>query len=281
MSYIKSAVSCFLRQESSIRTNNKLENRKRLLATKVCILFGLGCTSAMFAATPEPVAPQGTNFGAVTPQRVSFNGYPYVVTYVNGHFEAALGNGTVGAIKGTAAINIPKSIQFEGKDIPVTAIKRHAFQNWEGTDVTFAEDSVLQRIEAFAFHSSNLKRINLPESLISIENTAFCATQLKSIRIPSKLAIIPEGCFAHCSELESVEVAPGSALVEFGHSAFAGDRKLRSFNIPNTVNTVGGECFSGCNDLSFPADWEPRIVKEGGFRGCRSESAKRFLNRND
>lgn len=72
-------------------------------------------------------------------------------------------------------------------------------------------------------------------------------TALKTVELPSTLEIIGEHCFIGCSALTSIELPEG--LKSIGEWAFRGC-DLQSFDIPESVETVGGYAYSQNMDIT-------------------------------
>lgn len=101
-----------------------------------------------------------------------------------------------GYIGSSASVVIPKSIG--GKT--VSSIGRFAFKdNKEITGISFATNSGVSEIGYAAFWScSNLSRVVLPNSLISIGEYAFYECAIKSIDIPNGVTTIGKSAFYFC-----------------------------------------------------------------------------------
>ena len=81
-------------------------------------------------------------------------------------------------------IVLPDSVEYNGKKYPVTEMAN----------------------KAFAQHS-NLEKIKLPESIISIGYKCFAnCTSLKKLEIPSNVESIGESCLEGCKSLEELVV---------------------------------------------------------------------------
>ena len=105
-----------------------------------------------------------------------------------------------------------------------------------------------------AFEGSQLRRINVPDTVTTIRNLAFSYCQkleeislpdsvtsigswafeycisLRSIRIPAGVDTLPTLCLAHNEQLEEVILPEG--LKAIGDSAFALDKSLKEINLP-------------------------------------------------
>lgn len=150
------------------------------------------------------------------------------------------------------------------------SIGRNNFYNCHSLKtVNISSSSKLETIEDFAFESTFITEIHLPESVKKIgdmvfrscsqlvrvtlpkNNTAFqlgssvfsdCSS-LESINLPSSLGTIPARTFSGCISLKEITL-PG-ALTTLGNEAFSGCTQLTKITIPGTVNSFGENVFSG------------------------------------
>lgn len=136
---------------------------------------------------------------------------------------------------------LPRTLRTIGED---------AFSNcFMLSEVRFAANSLLYRIEDSAFNGSYIKKLGkLPASLFEIGKSAFLG----------------------CKELEEVEFESGSALEVIGDDAFAFCNSLMRFDMPKNLYSIGSGAFSFCKSLD--AVYIPESVKEmaeGVFYGNR------------
>jgi hypothetical protein len=128
----------------------------------------------------------------------------------------------------------------------VTSIGYAAFLDASGlTSVTFAEGSQLTSIGDWAFRSSGLTSINIPESVTNIGEYAF-----------------------RSSGLTSVTFAEGSQLTSIGDSAFFGASSLTSITIPESVTNIGATAFykaSGLTSITFAEGSQLTSIGEYAF----------------
>ena len=100
-------------------------------------------------------------------------------------------------------------------------------------------NSVVKIIGPVAFETKRISRMQLPDSLIHIENRAFSQNQLTSVTIPNSVISIGEAAF-YRNELTSVTI--GNSVTSIGDAAF-GNNQLTSVIIPNSVTSIGGAAF--------------------------------------
>ena len=124
----------------------------------------------------------------------------------------------------------------------VRSIGTGAFANCTSlTTVTFPDsletvngDTTTTRIGAFSGCSS-LVRVNLGNGLVTIGD----ATSNTSSSSPDAYA--SSGVFGNCVNLETIVFGPN--LITIGHHAFSECKALRSLDFPDSVQTIGVNCF--------------------------------------
>ncbi|UOY06364.1 leucine-rich repeat protein [Muricauda sp. SCSIO 64092] len=147
-------------------------------------------------------------------------------------------------------VTIPVTVNHNGTDYDVTAIRKQAFDNQQLTKVTFTDTpgtpSKLISIGESAFHNNQLEEVAIPNSVTSIGNWAFTDNQLDSVTFtdtpgtPSKLISIGSSAF-HNNQLE--EVAIPNSVTSIGESAFH-NNQLEEVAIPNSVTSIGDWAFA-------------------------------------
>ncbi|MBR5173877.1 MAG: leucine-rich repeat domain-containing protein, partial [Clostridia bacterium] len=161
--------------------------------------------------------------------------------------------------------------------VPETLL-RIGYQSFTGcnnlTEVTFAENSILDKIYAAAFKDcTSLTKIELPDSLDTIDYDAFrgctslsdvtlgnglttiCSsvfyqTAIETIYIPASVTTIGNAAFRACSNLTTVVFDENCSLTQISAELFYDCAKLSSINIPETVTTIQVRAFRGCSVLT-------------------------------
>ena len=133
--------------------------------------------------------------------------------------------------------------QLENVDLSKAAnlkeIGANAFNGCGVKNVTFPQNSQLTEIGSGVFaHCNNLKNIEIPETVTKIGGSAFEQTNLTSIKIPASVTNIEWYAFYQCRQLESVTFAPDSKLEAIGGDAFSGCNNLTIYYSDNNVKTA-------------------------------------------
>lgn len=105
--------------------------------------------------------------------------------------------------------------------------------------------SALTTIDSYAFvnafDSTANVEITLPETLKTLGNSAFDGAKLKKITILGNITIVPESAFETCT---AEEIVLPDSIIEVQDSAFKSTYKLKSMNIPKSLETIGSYGFA-------------------------------------
>lgn len=127
---------------------------------------------------------------------------------------------------------VPKKVVYKGKEYQVTEICPQAFLG-----------------------SKELKSVQLPDSIVKIEEYAFMnCTGLKVAKLGKSLRKICDQAFDGCKELEAVDLGP--SIEHIGMEAFSECRKLKELHFPDTLTTLG------CRALEYTPvldDWKGAV----------------------
>jgi hypothetical protein len=122
--------------------------------------------------------------------------------------------------------------------------------------------------DAFSY-MENLKKVILPESLVSFGGMAFNDTNIDSIIIPSGVKHIADKTFWGCKNL--VYILLPDSLLSIGMYAFFDCVSLASIKIPEKITTIKQGTFIKCNGLQEILNLD-NIESIGGyaFEDCKS-----------
>ena len=146
-----------------------------------------------------------------------------------------------------------------------------AFSNCEAlASVDLSNCKKLDKIGESAFNwCPSLEEVLLPESLSSIGKSAFCGCKIRNIDFSAckLLSKFPDSLFNMCKSLEEVVWPPH--LKEIGDVAFSDCESLRRVELPDSVEVLGEQVFSGCKlkSLSLPKNIKKLPVLTVALRG--------------
>ena len=174
-------------------------------------------------------------------------------------------------------INIPETVYNGGKAYTVTAIKDYAFylcnlltgvsipktvktigvyafwcsSRSHITSLTFAEGSELTEIGNWAFATTKITEVSIPNSVTTIGDYAFRFTLLETANIPTSLQTMGVGVFSS-TNLKSIIIP--SNLEEIPNYTFDGCKLLTNVVFPSTLKTIGQEAFrqTALTSVNFP-----------------------------
>lgn len=119
---------------------------------------------------------------------------------------------------------------------------------------TVSVPSPVEVIGDQAFQSTGIQSVDLPGSLLSINDYAFYGTgYLSSIEVPGKVKTIGEYAFYSCRSLSEINL--GGDLLSIGNYAFYNCKAVAGIRLPDKVTTIGSGAFGGCSkltELEFP-----------------------------
>ena len=166
----------------------------------------------------------------------------------------------------SGSVSIPETVTNNGTEYSVTKIGEYAFQSSSVTSVSMPEG--ITSIDYNAFKGcQNLESVTLPESLTTLGSYAFYSCKLlKTIKIPSGVTAIPGQCFDGCSSLESVTIPEGVTAI--GAYAFSGCN-LKALTLPESLEKIGGYAFTGNKSLksvNIPA--KVKTIETQAFNSC-------------
>jgi uncharacterized protein YjdB len=135
---------------------------------------------------------------------------------------------------------------------------------------------------AFYFCIS-ITSITIPNSVTSIGGGAFASCwSLTSITIPNSVTSIGTSVFASCNSLTSITVSSGNTAYASEDGVLFNKTKTMihsyprgktgsTYNIPNSVTTIGNSAFSGCNSLtSITIPNSVTTIGNSAFSSCNS-----------
>ena len=165
------------------------------------------------------------------------------------------------------SVNIPDS---------VTTIGEHAFCNCTSLTSVTIGDSVTTIGESAFYYCGSLTSVNIPESVTTIGNSAFRdCDSLTSVNIPDSVTTIGYEAFSACSNLREFTgkyAADGGRCLIVDNTIIAyAEASGTTYNIPDSVKTIGKGAFFHCTSLtSVDIPESVTTIGKDAFSGCDS-----------
>ena len=160
-------------------------------------------------------------------------------------------------------IVMPKSLRFIGD---------HAFGGCKALSTVNLPESVMEIGDAAFCGCEALTSINIPNSLSKLSNSVFSECAFSQISIPDTIKEIDNYAFYLCKNLKSISVP--TSVNKFGVGLFGGCSSLIEVELPNTLDELGYEFFSGCPLTHITI---PNSVKKIGERAFWDSSIKNIV----
>ena len=164
------------------------------------------------------------------------------------------------------AVVVPETVEYKGNTYTVTAIKDYAFMSSDLPSLQLP--NTLTSIGRCAFYMANIPNLTIPEGITSIGDGAFAFCDvLTEVAIPDNVTTIGDGAFTHCYNLAAVSIP--ASCDSIGDAAFARCDNLASVALSEGLEWIGVEAFGDCMNLTeieIPAS----VTWIGGvaFKGC-------------
>ena len=166
----------------------------------------------------------------------------------DGQFYYTLDDGAATIVKyvddDATEYTIPSSVNYGGKNYPVTTVGANAFTNHRTLTAVTIPDSVTKimgdaKNQKGAFSGCTaLTTVNLGQSVANIETYAFknCVA-LQAVRLPAGVQFVQDGAFQNCLALESIELNGNGIL---GTDCFANCMNVTTLKLGNDVRLTDG-----------------------------------------
>lgn len=182
---------------------------------------------------------------------------------------------------GITTVSIPDGVTTIGVDafrscprltqvsigLGTTTIGAQAFYNTPSlTSVAFPQDGNLTTLGTYAFASSGLLSVDIPDSVTSMGTNAFAGTSsLNNVAIGRGLTEIPQLAF-FASGIRSISFASPSAVATINNQAFYGVANLGTITIPSSVAVIGPDAFKSATGLrSVTFAWPSAVTSLGSL----------------
>lgn len=161
-------------------------------------------------------------------------------------------------------LNLPSTLNSIGCNIIAgTAISENS-ENWnnnllyigkylldfddssEAEEITIKEGTEI--IASFTFGFTDIKSVNLPQSLKVIDSMAFSFCEnLESVTFPKNLESINNWAFENCNKLTEVTIP--DSVKNFGFGVFAECKNLKTVILSDNTKKISMGMFEGCKNL--------------------------------
>lgn len=122
----------------------------------------------------------------------------------------------------------------------------------------------------FNGYFDELKKVNIPASVVSIGNTAFKnCSGLKEVNMSNSVTTIGEDAFKNCLALNRINIS--NSVENIGNNAFEGCAALDNVVIPASVKTIGKNIFKNCTSLkNITIPSSVTSIGDYAFKNCTS-----------
>lgn len=179
--------------------------------------------------------------------------------------------------KYTGDIVVPSVVTHDGKNYSVVAIDGWAFYTSNITSIKLP--NTITSIGRLSFYScQKLTSIELPNSLLSIGSEAFSHSAINEITIPSSVSNIGEGAFAYCSSLTTIKVSSSNLKYkDIDGVLFSKDETILycypsgrtgMYSIPATTKEIGVSAFQSCHLSSIIIPNSVLVISKNSFHNC-------------
>jgi hypothetical protein len=162
--------------------------------------------------------------------------------------ELDISGATIVSYTGSAGTDYGNNISYPANEMPVYSFLNNS--TWKGKTslIMVVLPTGLTSIGNYAFGSSGLTSVTIPNSVISIGyRTLFGCSNLTSVTLPNSITSIGSYAFYSCTGLTSVTIP--NSVTSIGSYAFYSCTGLTSITIGNAVTTIEYYAFSNCSGL--------------------------------
>lgn len=150
----------------------------------------------------------------------------------------------------------------------LTTVHISDLEAWCKIKFNYAQSNPLYYAHHLFLNGTEVKDLEIPNSVTSIRNEAFCGCSgLTSVIIPNSVTSIGDDAFRYCSGLTSATIS--NSVTSIGEFAFSGCG-LTSVTIPKSVTSIELGAFSSLKKLIFE-DSEKSITLHSVSFGPLSE----------
>lgn len=163
-----------------------------------------------------------------------------------------------------STIEIPSSVDIDGKNYAITKIGFEAFKDACNLNTVIIPDSILE-IDPRAFVNCYfLQEVVVPETVVEIHNCVFdgCFALNPGILLYNN----KKTCYGWIGDKdECIEVVLPDTVTEIGEFAFEDCKNLKNVVIPNSVTLIKYGAFMGCSSLKKIVIPETTSIDDSAF----------------
>lgn len=196
----------------------------------------------------------------------TFNGIAYNIISLARQTCEVTGKG--GSLYYSGDIVIPEKVtdSYDNTEYTVIAIGKDAFSF--STDLKSLQlPNTIREIKKNAFGSCGLTTLVIPQSCTVLDESAFWGASINTISIPGGIRKVGDHCFRMCRQLAEITLEEG--VDSIGNYALYGCETLTKVNFPKSLTTIGEISFGSCTaleNIEMPAGLVN--VGKGMFVGC-------------
>ena len=221
-----------------------------------------------FAALKNPMVEQLVVMGICPNYSIKVNDSYY---YLSGGSAVFCYSEAVGALE------VPESIEVDGKTYPVTSLARKALlKNDKITQLTLPPTVTSIGEQAFQ-ECRNLTTVTLPDNIETIGRKAFAWSGITRINLSKMpLTAIADSTFISCESLTNVGLPAHAHSI--GDRAFSGCSRLSYISNLELADSIGELAFYQCQELSY-VRVNADVIGNMAFALCRNVQNINFGNK--
>lgn len=199
-----------------------------------------------------------------------YSTYSEIVTYEGEATDITVPDAFMGIpVKVIGAYAFYKNEKTEKVTLPsgLIVIGESAFQECSALNEVITGEH-LEKIEQNAFRDSALEKIDLPDTVVTIERYSFYGTNLTSFTVPAGVSNIGKYALSGCERLEAVTLC--KRLTRISEYVFYNCVSLKEIVITDNVEYIGDYAFRGCTSLEKIFIPKNTSLGENVLLGCPS-----------
>ena len=170
------------------------------------------------------------------------------------------------------SITISKEVEEIESDVFIDCINLKKIEVDPLNKNFFSSDGVLYDKSCktlLAFPSGNTE-VFIQTAVEKIGKFAFFSSKVKQVTLPDNIVHLNEGAFQNCKEL--IQITLSKALTKIEPYSFFGCQNLKEITLPASLEEIGGSAFYGCQNLKEVRIIKaPALIENLAFTGCSQE----------